>query len=135
MSTLKQKAAALKMVENGGNASRAMIDAGYSPATAKNPSKLTESEGFADIKERYYAKLAELNLGPEKMAEKIDEWLHAQKPFSSHTEPDKMIDDYQTQLKAGEMLREDLGIKQAKDGGVAIQINNVLEQKKDDYNI
>ena len=125
MATVKQKVAALKMVENGGIASRAMIDAGYSPQTAKSPHKLTNSQGFQEIKERYYKKLEELNLGPEKMAEKIQEWLDAQKPFSSHTEPDRMIDDYATQLKAGEMLREDLQIA----GKQAIQILNQGEME------
>lgn len=118
--TIKQKKAALNLVGNGGNVTKAMIDAGYSPATANTPQKLTEAVGFEEIKKRYYVKLQELNLGPEKMAEKIDEWLHAQKPFSSHTEPDKMIDDYSTQLKAGEMLREDLQIA----GKQSIQILN-----------
>lgn len=37
------------MVENGGNASQAMIDAGYSPATAKTPSKLTSSKAYQTI--------------------------------------------------------------------------------------
>ena len=34
------------MVENGGNVSQAMMAAGYTPATAKTPQKLTESQGF-----------------------------------------------------------------------------------------
>lgn len=34
------------LVENGGNVSRAMVHAGYSPKTAENPQKLTESRGF-----------------------------------------------------------------------------------------
>lgn len=37
------------MVENGGVVSRAMIDAGYSPRTAKVPSKLTDSQGFKEV--------------------------------------------------------------------------------------
>ena len=37
------------MVENGGNMSKAMIDAGYSPNTAKTPQKLTNSKGFKSI--------------------------------------------------------------------------------------
>ena len=41
----------------------------------------------------------------------MNEWLEAQRIFSSHTEADKLVPDYQTQLKAGEMIREDLGIK------------------------
>ncbi len=37
------------MVENGGNVSKAMRDAGYSPETAKTPQKLTTSKTFRDI--------------------------------------------------------------------------------------
>lgn len=37
------------MVENGGNVSRAMIEAGYSPNTAKTPQKLTQSIGFVEL--------------------------------------------------------------------------------------
>ncbi len=47
--TSKQVCATQKMVENGGNASKAMIDAGYSSATAKNPSKLTRSKGYLQM--------------------------------------------------------------------------------------
>ena len=42
MATLKQKAAIGKVIENRGNMGRAMLEAGYSPATAKNPKNLTE---------------------------------------------------------------------------------------------
>ena len=41
------------MVENGGNASKAMRDAGYSPQTAKSPHKLTSSAGYAELLETY----------------------------------------------------------------------------------
>ncbi len=41
--TYKQSRALQFMVENGGNMYRAMIDAGYSPNTAKTPRKLTKS--------------------------------------------------------------------------------------------
>lgn len=49
MSTKKQEKAIQKIVENGGNISRAMIDAGYSLSTAKTPKKLTGSKGYSDI--------------------------------------------------------------------------------------
>ena len=49
MATEKQKLAVDKMVENGGIASKAMIDAKYSKNTAKTPSKLTESKGFKEL--------------------------------------------------------------------------------------
>ena len=46
MATTKQKLALDKIVENGGNVSKAMKEVGYTPATAKTPQKLTESKGF-----------------------------------------------------------------------------------------
>ena len=49
MPTIKQKLALSKMVENGGNASQAMRDVGYSENTAKTPQKLTESKGFKEL--------------------------------------------------------------------------------------
>lgn len=52
MATQKQKRALSKMVENGGIASKAMIDAGYSPNTAKTPQKLTDSSGFLELCEK-----------------------------------------------------------------------------------
>jgi len=53
MATPKQKKALEAMVENGGIASRAMIDVGYSENTAKSPSKLTSSKGFKELCEEY----------------------------------------------------------------------------------
>jgi hypothetical protein len=53
MATIKQKKAARLLVENGGNVSKAMRDAGYTEATAKTPQKLTESVGFQELLEIY----------------------------------------------------------------------------------
>jgi len=41
------------MVENGGNISQAMRDAGYSPATAKTPQKLTKSKSWQKLMKKY----------------------------------------------------------------------------------
>jgi len=49
MATGKQERALENMVENGGNTSQAMLEAGYSPNTAKTPQKLTESIGFVEL--------------------------------------------------------------------------------------
>lgn len=49
MPTVKQQQAFEKVVENGGNVSRAMIDVNYSPNTAKTPQKLTESKGWKEL--------------------------------------------------------------------------------------
>ncbi len=53
MATIKQKKAVDNMVDNGGNVSKAMTEAGYSPATAKTPQKLTQSKGFEELLEEY----------------------------------------------------------------------------------
>ena len=49
MPTIKQLRAVSKLVENGGNISKAMESANYSKNTAKTPQKLTESKGFKEI--------------------------------------------------------------------------------------
>jgi len=53
MATQKQKRAMKEMVENGRNKGEAMIRAGYSPNTAKAPTKLTESKGWKELLEEY----------------------------------------------------------------------------------
>lgn len=49
MATIKQKRAFTRVVENGGNVSRAMMEVGFSPATAKTPQKLTTSKGWQEL--------------------------------------------------------------------------------------
>ena len=57
MATEKQKQAINNLVGNGGNKTKAMIDAGYSPNTANTPQKLTESEGFKEEIEPFVKRL------------------------------------------------------------------------------
>lgn len=64
MSTLLQQRTIDKLVENGGKSvSSAMVKAGYSPATAKNPEKLTKSKGWQQLMKKYLSdgKLAALH--------------------------------------------------------------------------
>lgn len=49
MATVKQKKALDIMVGNGGNVTRAMLEANYSPNTANTPQKLTQSRGFKEL--------------------------------------------------------------------------------------
>ncbi len=49
MSTIKQKLALQKTLENGGNITQAMRDAGYKETTINNPSNLTKSQAFQDM--------------------------------------------------------------------------------------
>lgn len=53
MATQKQKKAIDNLIENHGNVSKAMRDAGYTEASAKNPSNLTKSKAFAELMEAY----------------------------------------------------------------------------------
>jgi hypothetical protein len=68
--TMKQKKALDNMVENGGNVSKGMRDAGYSEKTAINPSKLTESKGFQQLADEYLPDDFLLNALEEDIAEK-----------------------------------------------------------------
>lgn len=61
-------------------------------------------------------------LSSGRLADKIVEWLSAKKIKSSMTEPDKIVDDYQTQLKAGEMLVKLLGLEPVTNQ-VNVQVN------------
>lgn len=74
------------MVENGGNVSKAMSDAGFSDAYSKNPQKLTTSETFQE--------LAVKVLSDDKLLKVADEGLSAWKVQTSPTEGDKVVDDF-----------------------------------------
>ena len=79
MSTLKPTAKQLlafkESVENGGNISQAMKDAGYSPATVNNPSNLTDSDGWEILLETF--------IPDEKLAIKLDEGLDSNRTIST----------------------------------------------------
>jgi hypothetical protein len=87
MATVKQKKAAKRMVENGGVASTAMLDVGYSPATAKTPSKLTRSEGFKEVWEELIPRSLVIKTH-KKVIEKVD------KDGQPHSDATKGIDMY-----------------------------------------
>ena len=51
--SIRAKKALDNLVVNGGNITKAMIDAGYSVATANTPQKLTESRGWQELMAEY----------------------------------------------------------------------------------
>ncbi len=86
MATLKQKKAHKLSVENHGNVSKSMKEAGYTEASAKNPKNLTESKGWAELMEEAF---------PDDLLTKVHtEGLEATKINSSHTEPDYAVPDF-----------------------------------------
>jgi hypothetical protein len=53
MATLKQELAAKKIMENRGNVSKGMVEAGYSPKTAKTPKNLTGSKAWPKLMKKF----------------------------------------------------------------------------------
>mgnify|MGYP001563744991 CR=1 FL=1 len=53
MATIKQKRAVAILAENGGSVSAAMREAGYSDISAATPKKLTESDGWQELMQKY----------------------------------------------------------------------------------
>lgn len=81
--TMKQRLAFDKMVENGGNISKAMREVGYSPNTAVSPHKLTESDGWKTLLEE--------NFPDDLIQKKIYEGLHAEKRVDGDFDPDYAV--------------------------------------------
>lgn len=69
MATHKQEKAIRNVVENRGNVSKAMKEAGYSPKTAKNPKNLTQSKAWEELMDKF--------LSDEDLAKAHKELLNA----------------------------------------------------------
>jgi len=89
--TIKQKKALERVLENHGNVSKSMREAGYSPNTAKNPKLLTDSIGWNDMLREYL---------PDELLMKVQvEGLNATTIKSSFSEPDKEVKDFSVRHK------------------------------------
>ncbi len=74
--TLRQEATIKDIMENTGKpVSKAMLDNGYAPATAKNPQQLTESKAWQELMNKHFS--------DERIASKIDEGLEATRTISA----------------------------------------------------
>ena len=71
----------------------------------KNKKTLLKEEAFREFKEDFKLELRK-QLIPEKVIQTHIEALDADKIFSSHTEPDKVIPDHSIRLKAVELAYE-----------------------------
>ena len=122
MSTEKQEMALEKMVENGGNASRAMLEVGYSPNTAKTPQKLTESKGYkailadcghtesfivsnlvSDIKKKPQKRLGELTLAFEILGMRKKGLIIEDKTEEKYTRNDEYLNELA--IRMGEEIK------------------------------
>lgn len=104
----EKQAKAMSLIRDGVLPTLAMKEAGYSENSSQAPSaNLLRSAGVQSILEQYKAAYLKVGITPEFMAEKTKEWLKAAKIHTSHTEPDRVVPDYDTQLKAAELVRKD----------------------------
>lgn len=87
--TLKQRMVVQRIVENKGNISKSMREVGYSPATAKNPSSLIESDGFQTLLEE--------DMPLKELLKTGKEGLQAWKPDSN--DPEAKIPDFAVRHK------------------------------------
>jgi len=74
MATIKQKLVASKMMENGGSLGKAMREAGYSKAMAKNPQKLTSSKGWAELMDQYVPEKLLLQRHRQLLNKRVTYW-------------------------------------------------------------
>lgn len=132
MATIKQKKALVNLVENGGNVSKAMLDAGYSPNTAKTPSKLTESVGFIQY-------LESAGVTDEKIARVLNEGLGATKTVVMGIESkESFVDvqpDYQTRHKYLETAIKVKGHAKEVPGGTINNFGQMIVGQRDKYGI
>ena len=124
----KKQAKAMALIKDRVPPTVAMRRAGYTPKTSEAPSQnLLRSPNVQKIIEQYKDAYYQVGIVPTYMAEKTKEWLEATKIKSSMTEPDKVVPDYETQLKAAEMVRQDWAM--SKDSVTILQQFNSEEMK------
>jgi hypothetical protein len=91
--TIRQRKA-LKLVEKGRSMKEVMVEAGYSPATATHPTKLTKSKGWNELLEK--------RLPDEELLKVTKDALKAEKLVALPDEPNVVMPDYAIRLKASE---------------------------------
>ena len=103
--TLKQ-IRTLQNMNQGMTVHRAMKEAGYSQTSLKQSYKFKKSPIVRNMMLGLSSKLKDKGFDTDFLADKFMEWMTAQKPFSSHTEPDKEVPDYDIQIKAYDRVKE-----------------------------
>jgi hypothetical protein len=134
--TTKQVLTAKKLMENNGVVSKAMIAAGYSKETAKNPQQITRSKGWKQLTKQF--------LSPDILTKKHAQMLEAKKQIgaqilinadgkviSKENEGMIEVDDNQTQLKAVELGYRVTGLLHSDTAVVPVQINNNINSLSD----
>lgn len=119
------------MVENGGNASQAMLKAGYSAALASNPQKLTRSETFQALMDK-------VGVTDDRLAEVLNDGLRASKTVIIGSGEDAFadqVDDHAVRHKFLETGLRLKGLGRSEAAGVNIQFNNIVSEQRQRYQV
>lgn len=115
------QAKALELIREGKTPRSAMLEVGYTEATASHPSEnLLRTPGVQSIIEQYRAEYERLGIIPTYYVEKVRDLIEADKVHSSHTEPDRTVPDWSARAKGLEIFRKDIGLDQ---GSPGVQLN------------
>jgi hypothetical protein len=129
--TIKQKLAVKEIVENGSSVAAAMRKVGYSAQTAKDPGKLTRSEGFQCLME-------EMGLSDDVFVTVLKEGLQATKAVVMGTKSEEsfvdVAPDFPTRHKYLETGLRLKGLVRI-DTQTNIQFNNYAQQQRDTYDL
>ncbi len=90
--TMRQRKALKIALENGGKISPAMSEAGFSPAYAKNPQKLKDSDGWKSL-------LVEVGLDDKTLLKKSKQHLDAKTLRQMQVDPDISDSDIRDVIK------------------------------------
>lgn len=129
MATEKQKKATALVVENHGNVSKSMLEAGYTPASAKNPKNLTQSQYFQQVMQK-------AGVTDEKLVAVLKEGLSANKTIVMGKEEDSFVDiqpDHPTRHKFLETALKVRGIGKDVEGSTTTNYVQIINQNKDKY--
>lgn len=96
----------LQYINQGESVRAAQIKAGYSVKTASRSTKFFKNKGVQRAIQSMKGFLEDVGLTNLKMASKIAEFVDAKKVDHSHTEPDKVVPDYRTQIEGVKLWNE-----------------------------
>ena len=126
--TIKQKKAFERVMENHGNISKSMREAGYSEVTAKNPKNLTKSPVWEEMINEYL---------PDELLLKVQvEGLGATVIKTSFSEPDKEVKDFPTRHRYLETALKIKGhLKEKIEHGGNITLNTLIQVNENHQSI
>ena len=135
---LQRRAIAILKENPEKSLAQTMKEAGYKPSTSRHPRKnFLALKGTVVAVEKWREALRGSGLDEQRLLAKYNEWIDATKVKSSLTEPDKIVPDYETQLKVKDDIRRDLGLPTEKEPAPQVSVNLVqlIKKQKGEYGI